>query len=159
MQRALRFDAAKCTGCVQCELACSYEKEGLFNPARSRIKVFQFHSEARFVPYTCTQCADAWCANVCPSEAIGVNAATGAKVVDEQQCVGCRVCTLACPFGTVNYDQVRAKAVKCDLCAGDPVCVKACPTGAIAFVDASWTGYDKMRDWAGRTDTGARTEA
>ena len=33
---------------------------------------------------------------------------------------------------------------------------KACPTQAITFVDADWTGYSKMRDWAQRTDTSHR---
>jgi antitoxin component YwqK of YwqJK toxin-antitoxin module len=32
-----------------------------------------------------------------------VDKATGAKVVNEATCVGCKVCTIACPFGTINY--------------------------------------------------------
>ena len=32
-----------------------------------------------------------------------VDAATGAKMVLDDVCVGCKVCTIACPFGTVNY--------------------------------------------------------
>jgi Fe-S-cluster-containing hydrogenase component 2 len=159
MQRSLRFDVGKCTGCLQCEIACSYAKEGLFNPAKSRIKVFHFHSEARFVPFTCTQCAEAWCAMTCPVDAIQVNDVTGAKEVNDKACVGCKVCTISCPFGAVNYDRATAKVVKCDLCAGDPECVKACPTQAIGFVDSNWTGYDKMREWAGKTDTGSQAEA
>jgi Fe-S-cluster-containing hydrogenase component 2 len=159
MQRSLHIDAGKCTGCQQCELACSYAKEGLFNPAKSRIKVFHFTSEGRFVPYTCTQCADAWCANACPVDAIQTDAVTGARVVDEARCVGCKVCTIACPFGTVNYNRQTAKVIKCDLCAGEPACVPACPTGAITYVDANWTGYDKMKAWAGKTDAGAQAEA
>jgi len=67
MQKSLHIIPDKCTGCLQCEMACSYENEGVFNPARSRIKVFNFHEQARFVPYTCTQCADAWCMKACPT--------------------------------------------------------------------------------------------
>lgn len=70
MQRSLYISPDKCTGCLQCEMACSYENEGNFNPAKSRIKVFTFHSEGRFVPYTCTQCDEAWCKSACPTEAI-----------------------------------------------------------------------------------------
>ena len=70
MQRALVIDPGKCTGCKQCELACSYENEGVFNPAKSRIRVFDFHQNARFVPYTCTQCDEAWCQQACPTDAI-----------------------------------------------------------------------------------------
>lgn len=159
MLKALHIDAGKCTACMQCEMACSFDNEGLFNPAKSWIKVFQFHSEGRFVPYTCTQCADAWCMAACPVDAISVDSATGAKVISDTLCVGCKVCTIACPFGTVNYNQATGKVVKCDLCEGDPACVKACPTDAITYVDADWTGYGKMRDWAAKTDAGAQAQA
>jgi Fe-S-cluster-containing hydrogenase component 2 len=159
MLKALHIEPRKCTGCLQCEMACSYENEGMFNPAKSRIKVFNFHDEGRFAPYTCTQCAEAWCMAACPVDAIRVNVITGAKEVHEAICVGCKVCTIACPFGTVNYNSATGKVIKCDLCGGDPACAKACPTQAITFVDADWTGYGKMRAWAARTDAGARATA
>ena len=159
MQKSLSINPEKCTGCVQCELACSYDNEGIFNPSKSRIKVFRFHDEGRFVPYTCTQCSDAWCQQACPVDAITVDAATGAKIVNDATCVGCKVCTIACPFGTVNYNADSGKVMKCDLCGGDPECAKACPTGAITFVDANWTGLDKMRSWAVKTDSGTQASA
>ena len=159
MQKSLHIIAEKCTGCLQCEMACSFQADGVFNPSRSRIKVFPLHDEGRFVPYTCTQCADAWCVKACPVDAIVINRETGAKEVLEDVCVGCKVCTIACPFGTINYSQATGKVIKCDLCGGDPECVKACPTEAILYVDADWTGYDKMRSWAEKTDAGARAEA
>jgi Fe-S-cluster-containing hydrogenase component 2 len=140
-------------------MACSYENEGMFNPSKSWIKVFSFHKEGRYVPYTCTQCADAWCKNACPTEAIQINAQTGAKEIREALCVGCKVCTIACPFGTVNYNQASGKVIKCDLCGGDPACAKACPTQAITYVDAEWTGYDRMRAWAERTDNQSTAQA
>ena len=159
MQRALNIDPAKCTGCLQCELACSFDNEGVFNPAKSRIKVFKFEDAGRHVPYTCTQCAEAWCMHACPVEAITVDARTGAKVVNEATCVGCKVCTIACPFGTVNYNVATGKVIKCDLCEGEPACAAACPTAAITFVDANWTGFDKMKAWAAKTDSGAQAQA
>jgi len=151
--KSLYLDSQKCTGCLQCEMACSYEHTGAINPARSVIKVFNFEHEGRMVPYTCTQCSDAWCLNACPVEAITIDLRTGAKVVNESTCVGCKVCTIACPFGTVNYVAETGKVQKCDLCDGDPACVHACPTGAITYIDADWTGLDKMRQWAGRSNT------
>jgi NAD-dependent dihydropyrimidine dehydrogenase PreA subunit len=81
------------------------------------------------VPYTCTQCADAWCMTACPVDAIRIDAATGAKVVHEDVCVGCKVCTIACPFGTVNYVADSGKVQKCDLCGGDPACAERLPDG------------------------------
>ncbi|MDJ0873241.1 MAG: 4Fe-4S dicluster domain-containing protein [Gammaproteobacteria bacterium] len=159
MLRSLHIDPKKCTGCLQCELACSFEHFGAFNPAKSVIRVFNFHQEGRFVPYTCTQCAEAWCLHACPVDAIRANAETGAKEVIDALCVGCKVCTIACPFGTVNYSQDTGKVMKCDLCGGDPQCVQACPTAAITYVDADWTGLERMRAWAARANAGAGESA
>jgi anaerobic carbon-monoxide dehydrogenase iron sulfur subunit len=155
MWKSLHIDPAKCTGCLQCEMACSYEHTGVMNPAKSLIKVFNFEHEGRKVPYTCTQCTEAWCLNSCPVDAIRLDAATGAKLVFDATCVGCKVCTIACPFGTINYNQDTGKAQKCDLCAGDPACAKACPTGAITYIDADWTGYERMQAWAAKANTPA----
>ena len=154
MQKSLTIDPQKCTGCLQCEMACSYHHEGVFNPSKSRIKVFTFHDQGLFAPYTCTQCAEAWCLHACPVDAIVNNHDTGAKEVLPNLCVGCKVCTIACPFGTVNYNQDSGKVVKCDLCSGEPACAAACPTAAITYVDADWTGLDKMRAWASKTTAG-----
>jgi anaerobic carbon-monoxide dehydrogenase iron sulfur subunit len=148
MQKSLHINPDKCTGCLQCEMACSFENYGTFNTAKSRIKVFDFHHTGRKVPYTCTQCDEAWCLHACPVEAIKIDAATGAKIVLEDVCVGCKVCTIACPFGTVNYVADTGKVQKCDLCGGEPACADACPTGAITYIDASWTGLDRMKQWA-----------
>jgi len=153
MQKSLKMDPNKCTGCLQCEMACAFEHHRTFTISRSRIKVFSFEAEGRKVPYTCTQCDEAWCLHACPVEAIVMDPKTGAKKVLEDLCVGCKVCTIACPFGTVNYVAATGKVQKCDLCdGGQPACAAACPTGAITYVDADWTGLDRMRQWAGRTD-------
>jgi Fe-S-cluster-containing hydrogenase component 2 len=136
-------------------MACSYESEGVFNPSKSRIKVFNFHEQGRFAPYTCTQCDEAWCMHACPVDAIVINLTTGAKDVVLDKCVGCKVCTIACPFGTVNYNQATGKVAKCDLCGGNPQCVAACPTNAITFIDADATGLDRMRASAAKSLSGA----
>jgi carbon-monoxide dehydrogenase iron sulfur subunit len=97
MHKSLHLDPAKCTGCMQCEMACSYENYGIFNPSKSRIRVFDFHETGRKVPYTCTQCDEAWCMHACPVEAIKVDAETGAKIVLEN------ACATACPTGAITY--------------------------------------------------------
>lgn len=159
MLKSLLIAPKKCTGCLQCELACSFVNENVFNPAKSRIKVFTFHQEGRFVPYTCTQCSEAWCMSACPTDAIKLNTETGAKIIQDALCVGCKICTIACPFGTVNFNADSGKVIKCDLCNGDPACATACPTQAITYVDAEWTGYDKMKEWAAKTDTQPAAQA
>ena len=148
MMKALLIDPEKCTSCLQCEMACSFEKEGSFSPARSRIKIFEFEHGRYAIPYTCTQCEQAWCMHACPVEALTRNDTTGAVELNENVCVGCKVCTIACPFGTINYNPVNKKVFKCDLCGGEPACAKACPTQAIAYVNADWTGYQRMQQAA-----------
>jgi len=158
MLKALVIDPGKCTGCKQCELACSLEQEGVFNVAKSRIRVFDFHEEARFIPYTCTQCDEAWCQQACPVNAI-TTTDDGVKVVHDNLCVGCKVCTIACPFGTVNYNASTGKVIKCNLCGGDPECAKICPTDAIVYADVEQAGHSRMEQWAKKTDSGAQATA
>jgi Fe-S-cluster-containing hydrogenase component 2 len=88
----------------------------------------------------------------CPVDAISEDKKTGAKIVAPEICVGCKVCTIACPFGTINYQQDTGKVVKCDLCEGNPQCVEICPTDAILYVNADATGDARMREWAAKTD-------
>lgn len=83
--------------------------------------------------------------HACPVGAITKNLETGAMEVADDVCIGCKVCTIACPFGTVNYNEDTGKVIKCDLCGGDPQCADACPTGAITYVDVGWPGYEQRR--------------
>ena len=131
--KRLILDADKCTSCLQCEMACSLEHEGLFAPAYSRIKVFEFEHGRRSVPYTCTQCEPAWCLHACPTHAIVEDTTLGRKQVIDDLCVGCKVCTIACPYGTINFNTRTGKVVKCDYCDGDAKCAAVCPTGAIRY--------------------------
>jgi Fe-S-cluster-containing hydrogenase component 2 len=81
----------------------------------------------------------------CPVNAIVIAAETGEKRVDSRLCIGCHLCTLACPYGTAfalpaSEKAPANKAVKCDLCGGQPACVASCPTDAIEFVDVDEAG-------------------
>ena len=129
MQKSLHIDPTSARAVCSARWRAPTRTTAVFNPAKSRIKVFDFHHEGRKVPYTCTQCDEAWCMHACPVDAIQRDAATGAKIVLEATCVGCKVCTIACPFGTINYVPDTGKVQKCDLCGGAPACAKACPTG------------------------------
>jgi len=149
MTKMLNIVPEKCTGCMQCELACSWVQTGTFQPSRSVIRVNVFDEEASYAPFTCLQCDEAWCMNACPVNAIGIDMATGAKVVSDAHCVGCHLCTIACPFGTVFTLPQTDKASKCNLCGGEPACATACPTDAIEYVDRDQTG-DWFAPWADR---------
>jgi carbon-monoxide dehydrogenase iron sulfur subunit len=140
--KVLRITPQRCTGCMRCEIACSYEQSGVFQPAKSVIRISPFEAHTSYAPYTCTQCDEAWCMVACPVNAITISP-VGAKVILNDLCVGCKLCTIACPYGTMFYDPDTTKATKCNLCGGAPACASACPTQAIEYVDA------EIADWLG----------
>src|ERR1043166_7728681 len=43
--KQLRIIPDKCTGCLQCELACSFVQTGTFQPSRSVIRVYIFDEQ------------------------------------------------------------------------------------------------------------------
>jgi len=92
------------------------------------------------------QCVSPACLHICPSGAITLEEATGAKIIEHAKCIGCRMCMLACPFGAVTVDPITKKVIKCDLCEGDPACAKFCPTGAIEYLTADVYGLMRQRE-------------
>jgi anaerobic carbon-monoxide dehydrogenase iron sulfur subunit len=141
--KVLHITPDRCTGCLRCELACSEMQTGTFQPAKSVIRVAPLEAHTSYAPYTCFQCAEAWCMAACPVDAITIAVDTEAKVVIDDRCTGCKLCTIACPYGTMFLDLDRHKAFKCNLCGGDPACAKACPTQAIEWTEGP------VQDWLG----------
>jgi Fe-S-cluster-containing dehydrogenase component len=144
-------DPSRCVGCRRCELACNEFNDGRAQPSLARIKVdrnFNFGpggfsaSPAQgawgngvFIQDTCKQCPHPVpCSTACPENAIKADPATGARVVDEAACIGCRLCQRACPWNMISFDEDSKKATKCFLCQGSPKCVEACPAEAIRYV-------------------------
>jgi Fe-S-cluster-containing hydrogenase component 2 len=150
MTKSLQIVPDKCTGCMQCELACSWVQTGTFQPSRSVVRVNVFDEEASYAPFTCFQCAEAWCMQACPVNAITIDPVYGAKIVLAQTCVGCHLCTIACPFGTVFTLPATDRASKCNLCGGQPACATACPTGAITWAEGNGAGW--LGPWGEKVD-------
>jgi anaerobic carbon-monoxide dehydrogenase iron sulfur subunit len=125
----------RCTACRECEMACSFEHEGAFVPALSRIRVNDFYEEQFYLPMTCVHCADAPCATVCPTVAI-VRQESGQVQVLAERCIGCKMCLLACPFGVMGFSPARNVAHNCDLCGDhEPQCVAFCVPQALEYAD------------------------
>jgi len=142
--KVLTINPDKCTGCRGCELACSLKNAGEFNPVRSRIKVIGY-AELFSLPVVCLQCDRPYCAEVCPTGAITKDETTGIVSVSEEKCVGCKMCTLACPFGTIVFSSADKRVVKCELCGGEPECVLFCAPGALQFKEADTAMTYKKR--------------
>jgi carbon-monoxide dehydrogenase iron sulfur subunit len=129
----LIFNYENCTGCRACELACSFHKEGVFAPSKSRIKVVRIDEEGIDIPIGCEQCDDAPCITICPTKALSRDLETDAVLLNMDKCIGCKQCMVVCPFGAISYNKIKKTFYKCDLCDGDPECVKWCLTGAIEY--------------------------
>ena len=150
MAKVLMIHPEKCTGCQNCMLACSLHHEGQFRMAASRIHVYTWEREGASVPMMCQQCDTAACMKVCPTHAL--HRSPGESLVDyeKNKCIGCHMCTIACPFGNIVYDAYSLSVLKCDQCSGDPSCAKACPTHAIEWVDDSISTRSRKKAYASK---------
>ncbi len=137
MGKVLMLDFQKCTGCRTCELVCSVKHEGAANPSKSRIKIVKWEWEGRYVPMSCQQCIEAPCMQVCPVRAITRDENLNRVQVDQDICIGCRMCVATCPFGAMGFNVDTRKVFKCDFCDGDPQCARFCETKAAQYVEAS----------------------
>jgi TPP-dependent indolepyruvate ferredoxin oxidoreductase alpha subunit len=125
-------DPDKCVGCVVCEYACSWEKENVFNPVKSRIRAIRLDPLSN-VAIACKACPDAPCVAACPEKALVQSTVTGVVSVDESKCDGCGWCIEACEYGAITLHPNEQKVIVCDLCGGEPECVQFCPEGALSL--------------------------
>jgi heterodisulfide reductase subunit A len=52
--------------------------------------------------------------------------------INEEQCSGCRVCNLLCPYGAITYiEDKKVSRINDAICKGCGACVAACPSSAI----------------------------
>lgn len=150
MERVIVVDPDKCTGCKVCEMVCSLQHESEINPVKSRIHVMSWEDEGVDIPMICQQCESPPCEAVCPVNAIARDQETGALLIDEKACIGCRMCINACPFAAPTVQPDTRKVVKCDLCAGEPQCVAFCAPQALQYIPASKGVLLKKRSVARR---------
>jgi Fe-S-cluster-containing dehydrogenase component len=98
-------------------------------------------------PRSCLHCENPACVTVCPTGASYKRAEDGIVLVDEDKCIGCKLCSWACPYGAREYSQIEGVMKKCTLCIDriynenlpeaerEPACVQVCPTRARHFGD------------------------
>lgn len=156
--RQLVIHPERCTACRMCELACSFEHEGVFDPNRSRIQVHISLENAFYFPMACYHCDDYPCGQVCPTEAIIKDDKENWVNVLDDKCIGCKMCMLACPFGVMGYSAKVGVAQNCDLCKGDPQCVKFCAPVALEFGDVEATKAHKRVAFAEKMRVAATGE-
>jgi DMSO reductase iron-sulfur subunit len=144
-RNAFIVDLNKCTGCHACEMACQIANDVPGGRRWRRVRTFNelhvHNVEVVHLSMACNHCAEAPCADGCPSRAIYRDDTTGAVLIDQGKCIGCRYCSWVCPFGAPRFDEDSGVMAKCDFCVerqrqgGSPACVAGCPTGALDWGD------------------------
>ena len=126
----LHFYPEKCSGCRQCSIACSLKHFGECNPKAGAISIVRDDFDRFEMQFVCMHCDEPQCAAACMTKAMYKDE-DGIVKRDEDKCIGCRMCVVACTYAAVN--SLNDKIIKCDLCDGDPLCVKYCSTKAIVY--------------------------
>jgi Fe-S-cluster-containing dehydrogenase component len=163
----LVIDLDICVGCHACAVNCKewntsghsapLPDENPYGPDPTGVwfnrihtfEVVQENGPGRTVhfPKSCLHCDDAPCVTVCPTGASHKRAEDGIVLVNPDTCIGCKLCSWACPYGAREYDDDAGIMKKCTLCVDRiynetlpkdmrvPACVSTCPAGARSFGD------------------------
>jgi sulfite dehydrogenase (quinone) subunit SoeB len=165
----LVIDLDTCVGCQACATSCKeWNTQGYSAPLTdedpyganpsgvwlNRVHGYEveeagIEDRSRIVhfPRSCLHCEEPACVTVCPTGASYKRAEDGIVLVNPETCIGCKLCSWACPYGAREYDYREGVMRKCTLCIDriynenlepedrEPACVKACPTGARHFGD------------------------
>ena len=101
------IDLRKCVGCHACTIACVAENKlppgVVYRPVLEEEIGTYPNVTRRYVPRPCMQCDEPPCTPVCPVKATWKNE-DGIVVVNYDQCIGCRYCLTACPYGARTSD-------------------------------------------------------
>lgn len=100
MRWGMAIDLTKCTRCYACIGACRIEHFLPMGVSWLRLMALETDGSTPTVstyPVRCNQCQEAPCVKVCPSGA-NQQREDGIVWVDQDKCVGCRYCVVACPY-------------------------------------------------------------
>lgn len=172
----LVIDLDTCVGCQACVTNCKEWNTGGhsapltdFNPYGNNVdgvwfnRVHTFETgdgpDSRTVhfPKSCLHCETPACVTVCPTGASYKRSSDGIVLVDHNKCIGCKLCSWACPYGAREYDPDEGVMKKCTLCIDriyndtlpeadrQPACVITCPSRARHFGDLGDPNSDVSR--------------
>jgi len=167
-QLGMVIDTNRCIGCHGCTIACISENNVPEGYYRSWVKIAEKGTypdvSTHFLPRLCNQCEDAPCLNLCPTGATYRTMEDGVVHVNRDVCVGCRICVVACPYGSRFVNPLTQTADKVDFYYHRitkgllPACVDACTGKARIFGDLKDPKSDISRYLTGRSTQRLRVD-
>jgi phenylacetyl-CoA:acceptor oxidoreductase 27-kDa subunit len=101
MRWGMVINLSRCTRCHACVAACRIEHFLPLHITWPRLIAWETEGkqgiEVTTYPVRCNHCKEAPCVEVCPAKAT-VRREDGLVKVDQNKCVGCRYCVIACPY-------------------------------------------------------------
>ena len=162
----LVIDLDTCVGCHACAVNCKEWNTSGHSAPLTDFSAYQAHPEGVWLnrvhtyeagigadsrtvhfPRSCLHCEDPPCVTVCPTGASYKRAEDGIVLVNADICIGCKLCSWACPYGAREFDEDQGVMRKCTLCIDriyntnlpeqerEPACVVTCPARARHFGD------------------------
>ena len=166
MTKAIITLPQRCLGCKTCEIECALAHttartlvDALYCGSLLQPRVHVEPLGDFGMPMQCRHCEDAPCVVVCPTGAIHRFSDHSLVLLDAENCIGCRLCLLVCPFGVIEMARTGKAVVKCDQCiqrtelGQEPACVAGCPTGALQFDEIADYVQQRRREAAVRLAT------
>jgi anaerobic dimethyl sulfoxide reductase subunit B (iron-sulfur subunit) len=150
MRYGFYIDTSSCTGCKACQIACKDKNNVSVGILWRRVvevnggKWFQRGDAwltnvfAYFVSSACMHCEEPICVEVCPTAAL-FQRDDGIVLIEEERCIGCRYCEMACPYKAPQFDSDLKVMTKCNFCYDlleqnlPPACVAACQMRVLHF--------------------------
>lgn len=134
---------------VACNGSCPVEKRKfVYDGPKSCKAANQTFLGDRFCTFACLGYGD--CVEVCPRDAICINAEQSIAEIDPRRCIGCGLCVKTCPNGIIHLiNDTSSVVVKCNnhnkgadvrkVCTNGCIacgkCIKVCPQNAISLID------------------------
>ena len=144
-RKGFYFNQSMCVGCRTCQVACKDKNDLSVGTLYRRVDTFEtgvFPTATSYhLSIACNHCENPACVRSCPTGAMYVDEADGTVQHDDDRCIGCKSCVMACPYDAPSYRADLGVVGNCNACkelreAGEQnACVASCPMRALEFGD------------------------